>query len=218
MPRGGSCCGHRRASGTPRKAAEPHAPSRRSDLANLPRGAVWSGGFSVRPGVGRSSDSRACRPRRVPTVHRFPVREDQCSSWRSFSITAAGQSRSCRDGAPGSLLSPAHDARDTKHAHTIATRSRGRQLAARRGHRCAVSDGSATGSGPREISPPDLAARSCPLGCGGARWSSASWQEPLNPEAICHISMLVLAARPRREVARPAEKGTRCKAGTAPQR
>jgi hypothetical protein len=33
--------------------------------------------------------------RRVPTVHRFPVLDQEASalSWRSFSITAAGQPR-----------------------------------------------------------------------------------------------------------------------------
>ena len=31
--------------------------------------------------------------RRIPTVHRFPAPKGQCDSWRSFSLTAAGQPR-----------------------------------------------------------------------------------------------------------------------------
>jgi hypothetical protein len=89
------------ASGTQRTAADARSIAR-SDLANLPRGAVWSGGFSVRPGAGRSSDSRALRGRRLPTVHRFPALRT--------SARRGGRSRSPLRGSPGfapdSLFAP----------------------------------------------------------------------------------------------------------------
>jgi hypothetical protein len=54
------------------------------------------------PCADRFSGSRACRPRPGFYCPPLPSSKNQCSSWRSFSLTAAGQPRSCT-GFPSSF-------------------------------------------------------------------------------------------------------------------